>query len=54
VYTNADPVPYVELETFGPLQTLNPGEKMSATNTYRIARRTAADVDTDVRALLAR
>lgn len=53
VYTNADPVAYVELEMFGPLQTLHPGEKMSATNTYRLARRTTADLDADVRALLA-
>lgn len=54
VYTNADPVPYVELETLGPLQTLRVGERTSATTTYRLARRTAAALETDVRALLAR
>ena len=54
VYTNADPVPYVELETLGPLQTLRPGERLSATNTYRLARRSDAPLETDVRALLAR
>ena len=53
VYTNPDPVPYVELETFGPMKTLNPGDKMSATNTYRLAHRTKAPLETDVKALLA-
>jgi hypothetical protein len=52
-YGNADPVPYVELETVGPLKTLHPGETLSATNTYRLVRRTAASAETDVRALLA-
>ena len=54
VYSNADPVPYVELETLGPLQMLQPGEHLSATNTYRLARRSEAPLETDVRALLAR
>jgi hypothetical protein len=53
VYTNADPVPYVELETLGPLHTLRSGERATATNTYRLARRTAAALEQDVRALLA-
>lgn len=54
VYTNTDPFPYVELETLGPLTTLRPGDRVSATNTYRLARRTAAPLAADVRALLAR
>ena len=54
VYTNADPVPYVEFETLGPLQTLRVGERTSATTTYRLARRSPAPIDEDVRALLAR
>ena len=54
VYTNADPVPYVELETLGPRKTLRIGDRLSATNTYRLARRTAAPFEQDVRALLAR
>ncbi len=53
LYGNADPVPYVELETVGPLKTLHPGETLAATNTYRLARRTAAGAETDARALLA-
>jgi hypothetical protein len=54
VYTNSDPVPYVELETLGPVQTLRVGERTSATTTYRLAHRTTAPLETDVRALLAR
>jgi len=53
VYTNADPVPYVELETLGPLVTLRPGDTATATTAYRLARRTSAPLATDVRALLA-
>jgi len=54
VYTNADPFPYVELETLGPLQTLRPGERTSATTTYRLGRRTAASPGEDARVLLTR
>ena len=53
VYTNPDPVPYVELETLGPRRTLKVGDHLSATNTYRLARRTSASLENDVRALLA-
>ncbi len=52
VYTNPDPVPYVELETLGPRKTLKVGESLSATNTYRLARRTSAPLEQDVRALM--
>jgi hypothetical protein len=54
VYTNSDPVPYVELETLGPVQTLRVGERTSATTTYRLAHRSSAPLGDDVRALLAR
>ena len=54
IYTNADPVPYVEFETLGPLRTLHRGEQLSATNTYRLARRSTGAIEQDVRALLAR
>ena len=53
IYTNADPVPYVELETFSPRKEIKAGETLSATNTYRLARRTGATVEQDVKALLA-
>lgn len=52
-YGNADPVPYVEHETVGPLKTLRVGNTTSATNRYVLAHRTSADPETDARALLA-
>lgn len=51
-YGNADPVPYVELETVSPLRTLRVGESHSATNTYVLARRSSPDAETDARAAL--
>lgn len=51
-YANADPVPYVELETVSPLKTLRPGDSHSATNHYVLARRTSKDPIVDARALL--
>lgn len=54
LYGNADPVKYVELETVGPLKRLAPGQTLSATNTYRLARRTAATPEADARTLLAK
>ncbi|MCX6951847.1 MAG: hypothetical protein NTV51_06735 [Verrucomicrobia bacterium] len=54
LYGNADPVRYVELETVGPLKRLANGETLTATNTYHLARRTAAGIEADVRALLGR
>ncbi len=52
IYINPDPVPYVELETLGPLQTLRPGDRLSATNTYRLARRQTADPEAEARRIL--
>ena len=52
-YANADPVPYVELETVSPLKTLRVGDKHTATNHYVLARRTSKDPIVDARALLA-
>lgn len=54
IYTNANPVPYVELETIAPLQTLRVGDRASATNTYRLARRGSGSVEQEVKALLAK
>ena len=39
IYTNPDPTPYVELETLGPLRSLKPGQRLSATNTYTLLLR---------------
>jgi hypothetical protein len=53
IYTNPDPVPYVELETLGPVKTLRMGDRLSATNTYRLARRVNGNVSAEAKALLA-
>lgn len=39
IYTNANPLDYVELELLGPLKTLKVGESMSRKQTYRLYRR---------------
>ncbi len=38
VYTNPDPLPYVELELLGPLKTLKVGDKLENSNTYVLTR----------------
>lgn len=52
VYSNPDPVPYVELETLGPLRRLAVGDRQSATNTYRLSRRGTADAATEAKRVL--
>lgn len=54
IYTNPDPVPYVELETLGPLQRLRAGESLSATNRYRLEARQETDPGQEARRILAR
>ena len=39
IYTNGSTAEYVELETLGPLRRLAIGDRLSATNTYRLQRR---------------
>ena len=53
IYTNGDPVPYVELETLGPLHTLNVGDRISATNTYTLYHREGANPLEQVKQILA-
>jgi hypothetical protein len=53
VYTNADPLPYVELELLGPLARLETGETVVQLSSYTLLRRTGADPESDVRRLLA-
>lgn len=38
IYTNPDPLEYVELEMLGPVTLLKPGDRISQTNTYRLER----------------
>ena len=53
VYTNSDPLPYVELETLGPLATLSGGERMERTAAYTIMPRSMADPEAEARKILA-
>lgn len=52
VYTNPDPVPYVELETLGPQRRLSVGETLSATNRYSLFRRGTGDPEAAARRAL--
>ncbi len=52
VYTNPDPLAYVELETLGPLKTMRIGDTLTLETTYRLSRRTEKDSLAEARALL--
>jgi hypothetical protein len=52
VYTNADPLKYVELELLGPLKWLKPGDHMEQTSTYTLRRRGSKDPLSDARKIL--
>lgn len=43
IYTNPDPKTYVELETLGPLVTLQTGDLTAATNVYTLSKRVAGE-----------
>jgi hypothetical protein len=47
IYTNPNPLQYVELETVGPLKDLSPGDQLERTTTYRVTPRTMADPDAE-------
>jgi hypothetical protein len=49
IYTGANPNTYVELETFGPLSTMKPGDSIQRTNTYTLSRRTQKDAEEEAR-----
>jgi hypothetical protein len=49
VYTNPDPLKYIELEMVGPLQLLEPGAQMERTSMYRLYHRTEATPEAEVR-----
>ncbi len=38
VYTNPDPLPYIELELLGPIRTLSVGDETEQTSVYTLAR----------------
>ena len=39
IYTSADPLPYIEMETLGPLAKLKEGDTIKRSNTYKLYRR---------------
>jgi Domain of unknown function (DUF4380) len=45
IYTNSDPLPYIEMETMGPLSTMKVGDVSSWSSTYRLMRRTEPTTD---------
>ena len=51
IYTNPDPLAYVELEMLGPMKKLIVGQRTSRTSTYTLLRRSEADTDLEVRKL---
>jgi hypothetical protein len=52
VYTNPDPMPYIELETLGPLATMRAGDRIARTATYTIMPRSAEDPEAEARKIL--
>ena len=54
VYTNPDPLRYIELETLGPLHRMAPGDRISATNRYTLFRRSTPNAETEAQKILSR
>jgi hypothetical protein len=52
IYTNPDPLPYVELEALGPLQALNAGERIERTTAYTLKPRSTSDPEDEARKML--
>jgi hypothetical protein len=53
IYTNPDPLAYVELEMLGPLRAMKIGDKLERASTYTLLRRTEAEPDLEVQRLFA-
>jgi hypothetical protein len=54
IYTSADPLPYIELETLGPVHLMKPGDKIERVNTYTLFRRTRPTPEAEARAIFKR
>lgn len=54
VYTNPDPLPYVELELLAPIRALSPGQDMAQTNTYTLFLRQEKGWAEEARRILGR
>jgi len=49
IYTNPDPLPYIELEMLGPVRKMIVGDKITRSSRYTLVRRAEADADLEVR-----
>ena len=49
VYTNVDPLKYIELEMLGPLQVMSMGDKIERTNVYTLMRRSKKAPEAEAR-----
>ncbi len=47
IYTNPDPLQYVELETLGPLATLSAGDRIEQTTVYSVSPRSTPDPEAE-------
>jgi hypothetical protein len=54
IYTNPDPLPYIELETLGPLRQMKAGDKIERRNTYILSRRSKPTPEAEARAIFRR
>jgi hypothetical protein len=52
VYTNPNPLEYVELETLGPMSTMNVGNRIAQTTEYTLLPRSTPDPETEARGAL--
>ena len=52
VYTNPDPLTYVELEMLGPLHTMRVGDRIKQVNTYTLMRRSVPTAEAEARKVL--
>jgi hypothetical protein len=52
IYTNPDPLPYVELEMLGPLQIIQSGGRIEQVNTYTLIPRTEGKPEAEARRIL--
>jgi hypothetical protein len=54
IYTNSDPLAYVELEMLGPTQVMRAGDTIERTSIYTLRRRTELEAEREARYLLGR
>jgi hypothetical protein len=51
IYTNPDPLQYIELETLGPLRVVKPGDKIRQSNTYTLSHRSKPTAEAEARSM---